>query len=212
MSITFAQTSKLQLQRLKTPRRLLMADNSASEAGYVTHFVQSWFQIGNHHWASNSVIFDSSNCCFNCLKDGQPCRLEGRSERAHKRYQATVEDCAEDKIGTLDISVLDPDSILAYCRSDGVYAHLVTLTELSEDRMDEDPITIHRLTQDDIDKFLEKQRRSPYTPEELERKIPKEHHGMLKAFSKQAANQLPPHRATDTKILLKQAMAPPYHK
>ncbi|KAF2858945.1 hypothetical protein K470DRAFT_235374, partial [Piedraia hortae CBS 480.64] len=35
---------------------------------------------------------------------------------------------------------------------------------------------------------------------------------MLEAFSKQTANKLPPHRATDTKIFFKQVMAPPYHK
>lgn len=64
-------------------------------------------------------------------------------------------------------------------------------------------IHLSRITEDDIEKFLEKQRKKPYTLDELKTKVPRQYHDLVDVFLKSKADKLPPHRACDTKIHLK---------
>lgn len=73
-------------------------------------------------------------------------------------------------------------------------------------------IHLSRITEDDIEKFLEKQRKKPYTLDELKAKVPRQYHDLVDVFLKSKADKLPPHRACDTKIHLKEGTQPPYNK
>ena len=73
----------------------------------------------------------------------------------------------------------------------------------------EDKIFLNRVTEEDIDKFLET--KEPLSKEEILKRLPPEYHEFVDVFPREA-DKLPPHRPFDHKIELKSGGEPPCYK
>lgn len=211
---TFAQKHDLKLELLRHPRRLEVVDGRQSVAGRITHMTRIPMNIQGHRealpcfvtklsqqpivlgipwlklhdvtisWKKNTLTFDSAHCHEHC---GVKKRIVICGITKEDPMKKPTKDTEKN---TLDIRMI------------GAFPFLY-LTDKARKKSED--FTIFAASMADIEKAL-----APKTKIEPKEKLPPEYHEFLDVFSQTEADKLPPHRAYDHKIRLKEGTEPPF--
>jgi len=211
----FARKNKIPLSPLKTNHTLEVVDGRPISSGMVTHLAKPTTIIQEHHiedatpmfvtrlgryplvlgipwlrrhrpaidWERYSLTFPSEFCQSRCIREPPLGGAKGMSD--NEGPPSTTQDPPR-----LDVALIGA-------------APFHTLSTKPENE-------VHVLSLYAIDKALNLHKSGPPSEGEIKAKLPVELHDLWEVFSKAKADELPPHRPYDHKIILEPGREPPF--
>ena len=146
-------------------------------------------------WSSNSVEFTSSHCSTHCLPPVSPVCLPlapSAPPVSSLRFQPSA---------TVHVELIEQEELRQLALRDGLEVYSISFASLERHKLPLSACSLSAATEGDISEFLHPK---PTCPADylasLRDSVPKPYHDLLEAFSKKAADSLPPHHAYDLSI------------
>lgn len=193
----FAQSLDLPLQPITYPRSLDMFDGTTTTAGLVTHLAHARLLLGGGHHSESISLFVTKLADYPViLGRGWLRRHNPMINFETNALQFPSETCRRKCLSPLySSSLAETPALEVRCIGAAPFARLATKRNH----------VLFAVTMQDLEKALQPKK---YTdPATI---LPSEYHEYLDVFSRQAAEELPPHRASDHRIRLTEGSSPPY--
>lgn len=171
-----------------------------------------WLEQHDPHisFKERTITLNSNHCMSHCLLHSRPVTIHSNHSSSgdrNKKPKPPDKDIAEiSAYAFMEMANRSDNQVMAMWPRD---FEQLTLTQPSDDNVEEFTTDISALTAEDYEKFFTKMRKKPLSLEQLRKMIPKAYYKWIEVWNPREANKLPPYRPIDYEVHLREGSMSP---